>query len=324
MARDLAKSKELNVLSFEAYGESLTSRFMSRLLNNSRAGRFGNLSSRNHQMLRNFEVLSSILDQFEIPVLVFGEKGTGKQKIVEEFYGLQSFCLRLSDHYNHRIFNFRGLHLDPEHIKTFNSIYGLGDVIVVEGTERLSVDSQQAFLKIINSGDLKCRLVFLTSVALSMRVASGTFSREFFSEISQAAVYLPSLVERAEDIPSLVLEFFSELKGPRFLPAASLMDILSRADMPRNLDDLKILLQSLLYKNPDPRTWTIHDFPQAFRLLLPQSLFESDESLQKKRMQKNIIQRALIESGGSVDNTAKALGVEKAKLLQSMLMLGIR
>jgi DNA-binding NtrC family response regulator len=278
-------------------------------------------------MRNSFEKLAMLLPHRNIPVFIFGEQGTGKRKLVTEFHSLQSFLDRLDGKPTGRLKVLRADYLQPGFRDDWSKIFGAGDFVYIEHTERASLAVQQELLNLIVSETSQYRLIFSSTVALSLRVANGTFLKELFAEISDVAVYLPSLIDRGEDLHQLIAEFIEAYASTKTLPSSRIMDMLSRADLPRNMDDLETLVRCMLSKQYDPAQWTLEDFPPALRAVFPQHLFESDEgsqTLAQKHREKSGIQRALMESGGSHAQAAKHLGMGKMELIQKMMALGIR
>jgi len=166
-----------------------------------------------------------------------------------------------------------------------------------------------------------------TTVALSLKVNEGTFLKELFAEISDVSVYLPSLIDRSEDLPHLLGEIIEAMTSTKALPPSSILDMLARADLARNLDDLETLVRCLLAKQYDPARWELGDFPPAIRALFPQHLFEADGGAathQAKRQAANSLRRALVECGGNTAEAAKRLGMGKMEFVQRMMALGVR
>ncbi len=319
--------KNLNDVALETYGQTLSSRFQMRLVEQARSGHFGNLKSRNFQLRNSFEKLAMLLPLRSIPLFLFGERGSGKHRLVSEFFSLQSFLDRLDGKSSGRLKVLRGDYLQPGFAEDWSKAFGAGDFLYIEDVESISAGCQRELMGLLASESLTYRLILGTTVALSLKVAQGAFLKELFAEISEVSVYLPSLIDRGEDLTQLTAEFIESLGSTKTLPPAHIMDMLSRADLPRNMDDLETLIRCLISKKYDPSQWTLEDFPPAFRAVFPQHLFASDggaQSLISKRKETAAIHRALLESGGSHAQAARLMGMDRVEFLQKMLSLGIR
>jgi DNA-binding NtrC family response regulator len=319
-------TRSLNDVALETYGQSLSSRFQMRLIEQARRGHFGVLRSRNPQMRHSFEKLAMLVAHRSTPLFIFGERGTGKRRLVHEFYSLQSFLDRLDEKPLGRLKVLRGDYLQPGFRDDFSKVFGSGDYVYIESVETMSLEVQKEMLDLLVSGSFNYRLILGTSVALSLQVVNEKFLKELFTEISKVSVYLPTLIDRSEDLTQLMGEFIEAMSANKLLPPSRILDMLSRADMPQNLDDLETLIRCMLAVKYDPSTWTIEDFPPAFRAVFPQHLFfpgQGKQTLIMKRRDITAIQRALVESGGDHAQAARLMSMSRVEFLQKMLSLGL-
>lgn len=319
--------RNLNDVALETYGQSLASRFQMRLIEQARGGHFGSLRSRNIQLRTSFEKLAMLLLHRNIPLFLFGERGAGKRRLVGEFFSLQAFLDRLDGRPAGRLKVIRADYLAPGFRNEWAKEFGVGDFVYIESIETMSLAVQRELLALLASETIEYRIILSTTVALSLRVAGGTFLQEFFAEISEVSVYLPSLIDRGEDLMQLTSEFIEAIGSTKALPPAHIMDMLGRADLPKNLDDLETLIRCMLSTKYDPRAWTLEDFPPAFRAVFPPHLFDRDgglATLATKHRETAAIQRALLESGGSYAQAARRMNMDRVEFLQKMLSLGLR
>lgn len=319
---------DLQDLAQETYGHSLAFRLQRRVIERARSGFFGSLRSRNAEVRRGFETLVMLLDRREQSVFLFGEVGTGKRRLIEEFHQLQKTCDRLAGIVPGRLKVLRGDHLQCGSADDFVQLFGAGDTLYIESAETLSREGQRELSGLLARGEFKFRLVVGTAVALSLKVAQGLFDRDLFTRLSGgSSVYLPSLADRSEDLTLIVSDILESLGAAGRLPSATIWDLLARLDLPRNLEDLSTLLRCLYAQNNDPTQWSLQDFPAPFRALVPAYVFADDggrDALRQKQQQRMLIQRTLLEFSGDVVQAARKLGFEKTQLLQKMVALGIR
>lgn len=316
---DHTKPRGLHEVALETYGQSLSSRFEMRLIDQARSGHFGSLKSRNFQMRNAFEKLAMLISHRSIPLFVFGERGTGKQRLVNEFFSLQSFLNRLDGKPAGRLKVLRGDYVHAGFRDDWSKLFGSGDFIYIDSVELMPLDAQHELHQALISETMPYRVILSSTVALSLRVAQGQFLRELFAEISEVAIYLPSLIDRGEDLTALVGEFIESMSSSKTLPSVQIMDLLARADLPKNIDDLETLVRCLLSKKYDPAAWTLEDFPPAFRVLFPNA-----KDLVNKHQEKSMLHRALLESGGNHAQAARILGMNRMEFLQKLFSLGIR
>jgi DNA-binding NtrC family response regulator len=90
--------------------------------------------------------------------------------------------------------------------------------LYIDEIAAFNLEDQAALLEAINqrqytplrgrkSRPLSCRIIFGTAQRLDQAVQRGTFLKEFYHNFSIFPIYLPSLSERAEDVPALIYHF---------------------------------------------------------------------------------------------------------------------
>ncbi len=83
--------------------QDLVERFQQRCVELARQGTLGSLRTRKASLQNSWAHLLSLLDQPNVPILIYGEKGSGKRKLVDEFVTLQNFCRRIGGHKESRL-----------------------------------------------------------------------------------------------------------------------------------------------------------------------------------------------------------------------------
>jgi two-component system response regulator AtoC len=153
----------------------------------------------------------------DIPVLIFGESGTGKDAYARLTH-------RLSLKSEMRLQKIDCATFDPTQLTTQmrqssqdllpREAYG---TIYFDNVQELDVASQRALLSLLpdeQSSDRKeekcCRVISSTPRSLESEVEEGRFRRELYFRLNGACLRLPPLRERAEDIPALVEHFLSK------------------------------------------------------------------------------------------------------------------
>ena len=147
---------------------------------------------------------------------------------------------------------------------------GAGTLLLDEIAE-MPVELQAKLLRVLEErplppprrGDRACRCarasLAATHVDLEARIAEGRFREDLFYRLNVVTIALPSLAERAEDIPELVSAFASQLQRKlRFTEGA--MAWLSRRPWPGNVRELRNVVERLallaeddIVDVPDPR-----------------------------------------------------------------------
>jgi psp operon transcriptional activator len=234
------------------------------------------------------------------PVLVVGERGTGKELIASRLHFLSRRweqplvkvnCAALtesileSELFGHEAGAFTGAvraHLG--HFERAN-----GGTLVLDEMATISLRMQEKILRVIEYGELQrvggsdtvsveVRIVGATNADLQALVSAGSFREDLLDRLAFDVVTIPPLRERLEDILPLAYAFAlnmaSELKYqyfPGFGPRAS--SSLLRHDWPGNVRELKNAVERSVYRSTDrdkPITDIAFDpFDSPFRLREP-------------------------------------------------------
>lgn len=316
-----------------ASSPSVAEMFQRRVVELARTeGRFGKLRTLKATLRSSYAHWLSLLDAPAVPVLIYGDKGSGKRAHIEEFLNIQNFYRRLEGAPEGQLRVFRGDFLNVGFTTMFlDAKVSSGDVIYIENVEALSLDGQAELLEHLKlrkrfsdkgvaldrTGLGTPRLIFGTEKALSLLVLRGEFLRELFQAITGFAVFLPTLNERSEDLPHLVRSLAEEISGHTQSPSPWLVDTLARHEFAENLDDLKKLLRNGLMRTPDLRRWTETDLPVHMRT--PATNFSAFGHTEQTRLR-----QALLMAGGDREVAAKALHLDKSEMLRRMMALGTR
>lgn len=213
------------------------------------------------------------------PVLVVGERGTGKELIASRLHYLSDRweqrlvkvnCAAVtegileSELFGHEAGAFTGA--ARTHVGHFERADG--GTLVLDELATISLRMQEKILRIIEYGELQrvggnetlqvdVRIVGSTNADLQARVAQGQFRDDLLDRLAFDVITLPPLRERLEDVMPLAYAFAinmaSELKRsyfPGFSPRAS--SALLRHDWPGNVRELKYAIERSVYRSDDP------------------------------------------------------------------------
>jgi psp operon transcriptional activator len=213
------------------------------------------------------------------PVLVMGERGTGKELIASRMHFLSQRwdkplvkvnCAALTESlldtelFGHEAGAFTGA--TRAHMGHFE-VAAEGTLILDElGT--VSPRMQEKILRVIEYGEFRrvggsqtlltgARVIGVTNEDLPELAQRGEFRADLLDRLAFDVVHVPPLRERAEDIPALAFHFgvnlTSELKRPYFSgfsPRAQAM-LLSHP-WPGNVRELKNAVERSVYRTSDP------------------------------------------------------------------------
>jgi len=310
----------------------LPRRFFAKAIDLARAGQFGALKTRKSNLKDAFLNLVTMLERPEIPVLIYGEVGSGKRRIIDEYLCLQNFYRRLHGREAAVLKVYQGSFLNVGFTRNFASgKAGPGDLIYIENIELMSKAAQAELLSFLERrkknferGAELPRLLLSTERALSLSVIKKEFSRDLFVQITGVAVFVPSLAERADDMPHLIAEMASEMTKARQFPPAWLVDVFARQLWPKNFEDLKKVLASGLARNPTLASWTEADLPESFRGVSAEFQRAEAPDVTLRTQERVRLRQALIKAGGDRSRAAGFMGLGRVDFLKKLFEHGLR
>ena len=212
------------------------------------------------------------------PVLVVGERGTGKELIASRLHFLSARweqplvkvnCATLtesileSELFGHEAGAFTGA--AKTHVGHFERADG--GTLVLDELATISLRMQEKILRVIEYGELQrvggsdtiqvdVRIVGATNADLKELAADGRFREDLLDRLAFDVITVPPLRDRLEDILPLSYAFavnmVSELKRqyfPGFSPRAA--SSLLRHDWPGNVRELKNAIERSIYRSTD-------------------------------------------------------------------------
>ncbi|MFJ5507910.1 phage shock protein operon transcriptional activator [Pectobacterium jejuense] len=295
------------------------------------------------------EVLEQVsqLAQLNKPVLVIGERGTGKELIASRLHYLSPRwqgpfvslnCAALNENlldselFGHEAGAFTGA--QKRHLGRFERADG-GTLFLDElATAPMLV--QEKLLRVIEYGMLErvggrdqlqvdVRLVCATNDDLPALAASGKFRADLLDRLAFDVVQLPPLRERQQDIMLLADNFAIQMCRelhlplfPGFTPAAR--ETLLNYDWPGNIRELKNVVERSVYRhgdseqpldaiilNPFRRTPTVQETP--LRAAINQPDLPLDMKPWLLEQEKGLIDRALNQAKFNQRKAAELLGL---------------
>lgn len=214
------------------------------------------------------------------PVLVIGERGTGKELIAERLHHLSNRwkgplvtmnCAALpetlieAELFGHEAGAFTG----ATKARAGRFEEADGGTLFLDELGTLSMGAQERLLRAVEYGEVArigssrpirvdCRIVAATNEDLPERAEAGTFRADLLDRLSFEVVTLPPLREREGDIPVLAEHFgrrmASELEWdewPGFSPRAAAA--LEGYSWPGNVRELRNVIERAVYRADDIR-----------------------------------------------------------------------
>jgi psp operon transcriptional activator len=215
------------------------------------------------------------------PVLVIGERGTGKELIAERLHRLSPRwggplislnCAALPENLiDAELFGYEaGAFTGAQRARAGRFEDADGGTLFLDEIATLSSAAQERLLRVVEYGELTrigsnralqvdVRLVGATNEDLPHLVETGRFRADLLDRLSFEVVTLPPLRERAEDIEALAQHFARRMAAelgwsrfPGFTEAAAAL--LDRHAWPGNVRELKNVIERSLYRWGDAET----------------------------------------------------------------------
>jgi DNA-binding NtrC family response regulator len=303
---------------------------------------------------RVLEAVGRLRDQ-DVPVLIRGETGTGKDLLARAIHGTSSrrggpflavHSAALPDElfeaevFGHEAGAFTGADAArPGLLETL-----AGGSLLLDDVHHLTPRAQAKLLHVLGSGRARrlgsaveyrvdVRFLASTSADLRAEVARGAFRGDLYFRLAAIEIALPPLRERLEDLPILARHLLERHAARMERPVPALgpdaLDLLARHDWPGNVRELEtVLLRALLGLSGSARIGA-----DDLRPVLPRGEREdrvpeelmSGRSLKdfRRRMERAYVQRAFREAGGDLKALMAALGVKRTQLYALFRRLGV-
>jgi len=281
------------------------------------------------------------------PVLVVGERGTGKELVASRLHYLSDRwessvvkvnCAALtetileSELFGHEAGAFTGA------IKTHVGHFERADggTMILDELATISLRMQEKILRVIEYGEIQrvggsdtlqvdVRIVGSTNADLRQLAAEGRFRRDLLDRLAFDVITVPPLRERLEDILPLAYAFAinmaSELKRELFAGFGSrASSSLLRHDWPGNVRELKNTIERSVYREPDAEKLitkiAFDPFDSPFRLQSPGSAASKPPTAREKRPP--LLPMRLSERLEETEKEFLRAALEKARFNQTM------
>jgi two-component system response regulator GlrR len=239
-------------------------------------------------------------------VLVFGETGVGKEVVARALHeesdrrSLRSFAvtelaesLLEAELFGHE----RGAFTGAVRARAGLFEQAHGGTLLLDEVGDAPPPLQGKLLRVLETGELRrvggvstrsvdVRVVAATHRNLAEEVRAGRFRRDLYYRLHQAAIHVPPLRERVEDIDSLTAFFLDDLATRRGAPAPAatptFLSVLRAQPWPGNARELRSVLQAaLLWWDGHAALEAEHLF-EALASLTPS--LDADDRLLRQRM----------------------------------------
>ena len=215
-----------------------------------------------------------------------------------------------------------------------------GGTMLLDEIGELPVSLQVKLLRVLQEGEIRrvgestprrvdVRVIAATSRDLEAEVAAGRFRPDLFYRVNVVRLHLPPLRERREDIPELahtMVKRFNErlnLHVRGFAPAA--MRLLIDYPWPGNVRELENVVERAMVLT-ESKEIGVEQLPAEVRAPSTHAHPDADGLSVKRRtevLEKDLIRRALEQTGGNRTRAAKLLELSHRTLLYKLREYGL-
>ncbi|HNV86926.1 MAG TPA: sigma-54 dependent transcriptional regulator [Candidatus Omnitrophota bacterium] len=289
-------------------------------------------------------------------ILIQGESGSGKEVVAhlihewsdrKEMPFVTVHCaalnesLLLSELFGHEKGAFTGA--NERKIGRFEKAHG--GTLFLDEIGEIAEEGQVKLLRVLQNGEFErvggtktlrvnVRLICATNKNLAEEVRNGRFREDLFYRINVIRLDVPPLRERRNDIGPLIhffIQYYARLNNKSHLTIdESASAILLKYDWPGNVRELKNVIERMVVlcnqKVLCPSSIPLDIRDQCGIPAPGESAPVSSGSLQGlqiKDMEKDFIQKKLIETGGNKLKAAKELGIARKTLYRKIKEYGI-
>jgi len=236
--------------------------------------------------LKNVQRLGERAAASNIPILISGESGVGKEMIARAIQGhseragrpfITVNCGAIPENlvesilFGHEKGSFTGAH--QKHIGKFQEADG--GTIFLDEVGELPADMQVKLLRVLQENEVDAigskrptkvdvRVISATNRDLSEEVKAGRFREDLFYRLNVFPVHVPPLRERVEDIPSLVEHFIQRYNAEERRDVRGVqhevLAVLMRQPWPGNIRQLENTIFRAVVLAETPYL-TARDFP---------------------------------------------------------------
>jgi len=336
---------------------------------------FNQIIGTSQQMHGVFKLIERVADT-DSTILILGESGTGKELVARalHFNSRRQFapfvpinCSALPENLlESELFG----HCKGAFTGAINDKKGLfheadGGTIFLDEIGSMPPVLQSRLLRVLQEREVRrvgdnvaisvnVRVLAATNEPLEKKIKTGQFREDLYYRLNVIPITLPSLRERREDIPILVVHFLRDKIDPRsgkpFLITRKALNVLSRHDWPGNVRELENAIERACALCED-NTIRLADLPPAIQRLAADDATEEVEVAETapcdaagmitrgkaggmpsgamstpvgtlkdhlREQEVSYVNRALAQTGGDKEKAAQMLGVSVATLYRKL------
>ena len=286
-----------------------------------------------------------MLSRSDIPILLTGETGTGKDFMARYFHNVARpgkpyiavNCAAVPDTLiESELFGYRkGAFTGADSNQKGLFLAANGGVLLLDEIGELPLFLQAKLLSILETRklrplgssdeyDLDIILLAATNRDLKQMVEEGTFRRDLYYRLAGFVFELPPLRERKEDIPRLLGHFMGSFgllrNGEK--PESELISMFVNYDWPGNIRQMENKIKQLSVMASLAKDGSILEISRSF---FDQRTTEKTGSLfeQVEQFEKQLLRDALLSASGNKSEAARMLDIHESTFRAKMKKYGL-
>jgi transcriptional regulator with PAS, ATPase and Fis domain len=309
---------------------------------------FPEIIGKSENIHKIFKIIDKVKDT-PTTILLEGESGTGKEliaraihfssnrrnkKFVAQYCGALTETLLESELFGHVKGSFTGATYDKKGLFEIAN----GGTFFLDEIADISLSTQAKLLRFLQEGEIKkvgatitekldVRVVCATNVSLRDKVEKGEFRQDLYYRLNVIRIEIPPLRERKSDIPLLSVHFLDKYCKKIGKQVNGISDealkYLNKYNWPGNIRQLENEIEravtlaeedSLINASDlSPEIYHYQENTETLNLLEDNSL-----KAQVEKLEKEVIQNALDETGNNQTQAAKILGMSRQGLIKKI------
>jgi two-component system NtrC family response regulator len=297
--------------------------------------------------MKKVKSLISVVAGSNMPVLILGETGTGKELTARAIHdrsprsanpfvpinasALQETILE-SELFGYKKGAFTGAQdnklglLEIAHDGTL-FVDEVGDMGLNIQAKILRALETGVFMKLGDTKETKVnvRFIFATNKEIRSEIDCGRFRKDLFFRMNAFTITLPSLREKREDIPLLANYFLEKFTrgGRRKSLSGAAIDLLRSYDWPGNVRELANVIERSVLLSDSREEIIVDDFPEDI-LNFALRTGKNDDARPRNgvtklaRVEEEYVAEVLNSVGGNKSKAARLLGITRKTLYSKL------
>jgi DNA-binding NtrC family response regulator len=293
----------------------------------------------NSAAIRKVRALITAVAPTDVPVLISGPTGSGKELVANAIHAVSArrgrlvafnVCAIADSMFEDALFGhvrgaFTGaLNSSPGYLREAN-----GGTAFLDEIGGLNANAQAKLLRAIETHEFRpvgaaadvrseFRLVAAANEDVWELVRDGRFRADLAHRLSSFVIRVPSLRERLDDVPSLALSFLREASGDSEATISEgAARMLQAHDWPGNVRELKHVVRSAVTLG-DSRKLRLESVQEAMSWMGPQRTLAPKRAMAERRLVE------ILECcGWDMNEAARQLGVHRTTLYRRLKKAGL-